>query len=498
MDHAFKQQLAAVLADLLNGNYEHMLISALTTEDETDKNDVQNFNTEFKAFTNSINRNRDMVRQLLPEIFNVISTLASVDISLQIESDNISRQMSNLNVVSKRFKDEFKQIESAQKENAGLVSKASEQLKQGSDDILKIDADLNTGKTMIDDIQVTLHELTSKSADMSGEVDTLINLTKKIGSTIGGIKTIADQTTLLALNASVEAARAGQAGKGFAVVAQEIRSLSDNTKKLLDTLNGLLDKVKTSSDNSKDSIQATSGSISAIDKKAALLKDNMEMNNKATQNVKANIRDIYDFIQSVSNLTSQTTQIIEAGSSRVEEIYTVVQDVSAVSQEIGKVRDTFDTIMSTSGKKITTLSGSIMQTRQMGISNQGFIEIIQKAIMAHQKWVQTAKDIVRTMKLSPLQSDEHKCAFGYYYYSMTPANLEVGRIWRDVERIHHDLHSKGPKIIAAVMKNDRRMAEDYLNEAVQNSQIIVGMFENIIQLTKNLGQTSVFLPPVRR
>ena len=90
-------------------------------------------------------------------------------------------------------------------------------------------------------------ELVEKMDEMSAEVDGIRELVNEVGS-------IAKQTNLLALNAAIEAARAGEAGRGFAVVADEVRNLSDKTNKFSSQIRGLVDGVNNSLHEAEDSI----------------------------------------------------------------------------------------------------------------------------------------------------------------------------------------------------------------------------------------------------
>ncbi|MVW74473.1 HAMP domain-containing protein [Pseudomonas sp. R-22-3w-18] len=85
----------------------------------------------------------------------------------------------------------------------------------------------------------------SGSVETAGKViDTLHTQSDEISSVLGVIQSIAEQTNLLALNAAIEAARAGEAGRGFAVVADEVRSLASNTQKATESIRGMIDALQ--------------------------------------------------------------------------------------------------------------------------------------------------------------------------------------------------------------------------------------------------------------
>jgi len=113
---------------------------------------------------------------------------------------------------------------------AGMAADASKEARQGSE---LVQANLRAIQGL------------SGSVEKAGEViDTLHSQSDEISSVLGVIQSIAEQTNLLALNAAIEAARAGEAGRGFAVVADEVRSLASNTQKATESIRGMIDALQ--------------------------------------------------------------------------------------------------------------------------------------------------------------------------------------------------------------------------------------------------------------
>jgi len=184
-----------------------------------------------------------------------------------------------------------------------------------------------TGKTAGKNAEQKLIEINSTMQKNNEMVGGLVNQLEKISGFVDIIKDIASKTNLLAFNAAIEAARAGDAGRGFAVVADEVRKLAENSSKSAIDISNIVKQVE------KDSLQT----INAMQAGMTMLDDGGKVINTALDSMETISRGIETISQSVDNLSLKSKDLSASGQNVMDEIVNVAASSKENQQSIGVV-----------------------------------------------------------------------------------------------------------------------------------------------------------------
>jgi methyl-accepting chemotaxis protein len=179
-----------------------------------------------------------------------------------------------------------------------------------------------------------------KTNDRVGE---LSKAAARIGDVVQLINTIAEQTNLLALNATIEAARAGEAGRGFAVVASEVKALAEQTAKATGEIGLQITGIQTATQESVGAIKEISGTIEKLSEISSTIAAAVEEQGAATQEISRNVQQAAQGTQQVSsNITDVQRGASETGSAS-SQVLAAAQSLSGDSNrlklEVGKFLD---------------------------------------------------------------------------------------------------------------------------------------------------------------
>ncbi|GAA5214963.1 methyl-accepting chemotaxis protein [Corallincola platygyrae] len=287
------------------------VLSAIVDGDMTRKVDVKGEN-EFGQLGDWVNKLNDQMRDILVKLTETSHQLSHVAESNQQTS---TRSRDELD----RQRHETASVATAMTEMSASVKEVAYSANVTLEKVLEVESASNTGREVMSQNITTTHQLSEKlqqSSTVIGEVD---GYSSDIGGILVVIRGIAEQTNLLALNAAIEAARAGEQGRGFAVVADEVRNLAQKTGESITEIQAMIESLQSSAKRAVDVVSECFHEMEASVMQASDANSAME--------------EIQGIITQISDMSSQIAAAAEEQQCTAEEITRNINHISDISDE---------------------------------------------------------------------------------------------------------------------------------------------------------------------
>ncbi|WP_213940148.1 methyl-accepting chemotaxis protein [Pseudomonas sp. dw_612] len=252
------------------------------------------------------------LRELIGGISDGVTQIASAAEELSAVTEQTSAGVNSQKV-------ETDQVATAMHEMTATVQEVARNAEEASEAAVAADQQAREGDKVVGEAIAQIERLAIEVGNSTAAMSDLKRESDKIGSVLDVIKSVAQQTNLLALNAAIEAARAGEAGRGFAVVADEVRSLAQRTQKSTEEIEELIVGLQT----------GTQQVATIMDNSRSLTDSSVELTRRAG----GSLESITRTVSAIQSMNQQIAAAAEQQSAVAEEINRSVLNVRDVSEQ---------------------------------------------------------------------------------------------------------------------------------------------------------------------
>ena len=269
-------------------------------------------NDELAELANAINVMQSSLRETIASVSSSAERIATA-------SEEFSATAAEQASGAETQKDQANQVATAVQEMSSTVQQVSENSNKAAEASRKAAETARDGGSIVEDTLAKMRAIADSVGQTAMKVQELGRSSNQIGEIIGVIDDIADQTNLLALNAAIEAARAGEQGRGFAVVADEVRKLAERTSKATKEITQMIQNIQTETQSAVEAMQSGTKQV--------------ELGVESTTKAGSSLQEIIKSSEQVGEMVMLIATAATQQASTTDEINTSLEQIAKITQE---------------------------------------------------------------------------------------------------------------------------------------------------------------------
>ena len=280
----------------------------------------------------------------LDKLHGTVSQIAASSVRVATASSQLNGTAAQIATGAEEVVAQTTTVATASEEMAATSNEISQNCQFAAEGSQQANQAALAGARVVKETICVMESIAEKVKSSASTVEGLGSSVEQIGEIVGTIEDIADQTNLLALNAAIEAARAGEQGRGFAVVADEVRALADRTTKATREIGGMIKAIQ---NGAKEAVEAMDGGVKEVElgsEKAAMSGEALEQILEQINSVTSQIHQVATAAEEQTATTAemsgnmqQITEVLHASSRGASETAAASSDLSRESQQLQKL-----------------------------------------------------------------------------------------------------------------------------------------------------------------
>lgn len=276
-------------------------------------------NDEIGVIENSINH-------ISAQLGNIIEHIAESSCAVATASAQLQRNTEHIAVNLKEVENQAISLGTASEEMAATSTDIARNCHLAASNSAQASSDAQDGVRVVHETIQDMERIAERVRASAATVESLGQRSEQIGEIVGTIEDIADQTNLLALNAAIEAARAGEQGRGFAVVADEVRALAERTTKATHEISEMIKRIQS---ETQSAVAVMFAGVSEVERGMSTSR----RSEAALEGILANITDLTSQIDQIATAAEEQTATTQEISSNIHRVTSVLDQSTQSSHE---------------------------------------------------------------------------------------------------------------------------------------------------------------------
>jgi len=414
--------------------------------------------------TNEIGNLNESAKMLQARLSTLFGQFTESAMSLSAAADQLSSSSTQALQGTEHQRNETEQVAAAMNEMAATVQEVARNASDAASAVQDASDETGKGKQQVLHTHSAIRQLGEKIEETADAINQLRQDGDSINTIINVISTIAEQTNLLALNAAIEAARAGEHGRGFAVVADEVRALAKKTQDSTTEIRDMIEHLRAGIHKAVDSMENGRQQMLTVE-------DQANETDHSLDAISQGVTRIGDMSTQIATATEEQSMVAEEMNRNVNSISNLTDTTTENSKHVSQL-----------GNHLADMASELQHLLAQFNIDRGAGFDFESAKASHMAWktrVRAYLDGNESALDEQVATSHHQCALGKWFYG--PGMTKYGHLqeMKAMEEPHAELHQVIKQIIELKKAGKHGEAEEVYKRIEPLSKAVVSQLERL-------------------